>query len=225
MPRGGHNSRGGGTVDRTPALDVMGLERVGYLAGPRLGSLQWASRDGPTASVLVTGGRDAVRLNYKVRSSAEDWQPVSQRIPIQWTPCRFGGERPWFICDVSSNGVYCGRRVAKLYGGGRYFACRHCYHLGYAVQRGGPMDRAHHHLARLHSKLGADYAGPEMPTSPKPKWMRWKTYWRIDRQIAAGREHLDVVFMTGAQRILTQLERSEPRSRRRRWTRDLRRLK
>ena len=34
-------------------------------------------------------------------------------------------------------------RVAKLYGAGKLFACRHCYRLGYAVQRSGPLDRAH----------------------------------------------------------------------------------
>jgi hypothetical protein len=34
-----------------------------------------------------------------------------------------------------------------------------------------------------------------------------------------------MVFTTGAQRILTRLERAEHRSRRQRWTRDLRRLR
>jgi hypothetical protein len=225
MSRGGHNWKGGGTVDGTRAIDVMKLARAGYLAGPQIGSWQWNYRDGSTASILITGGLDGVSLDYRLKSRGEDWQSVKQRIPIRWTPCRFGGERPWFICDVSSNGVYCGRRIAKLYGGGRLFACRRCCRLGYDVQRGGPMDRAHHQLARLHRKLGADYTSPDMRTPPKPKWMRWKTYWRIDRQIDAGRERLDMVFTTGAQRILTRLERTVHRSRRRRWTQDLRRLR
>jgi hypothetical protein len=85
------------------------------------------------------------------------------------------------------------------------------------------LDRSHHHLARLHRKLGADYAGPDMSTPPKPKWMRWKTYSRIVQQIEAGQEQLDVVFMTGARRILARTERAKHRSRRRRWTRGLRR--
>lgn len=217
MTRGGHNRKGGGTVDGTRALDVMKLARAGYLTGSRLGSWQWSYRDSSTASVSVRGGREAIRLDYRIRTHGEDLQSVCQRIPIRWTSCRFGGERPWFICDVHANGVYCGRRVAKLYGGGRLFACRHCYHLGYTVQRGGPMDRAHHHLARLHRKLGADYDGPDMPPPPKPKWMRWKTYSRIAQQIEAAQEQLDVVFATGAQRILAQLEGAESRSRRRQW--------
>jgi hypothetical protein len=195
----------------------MKLARAGYLVGPQLGNWQWSYRDGSIASVLVTGGRDIVTLDYRVLRG-EDWDSVNQRIPIRWTPCRFGGERPWFVCNVMANGVDCGRHVARLYSGGRLFACRHCYRLGYAVQRGGSMDRVHHRLARLHRKLAAGYAGPDMSTPPKPKWMRWKTYSRITQQIEAGKEQLDAAFMTGAQRIFTRLERAVHRSRRRRWT-------
>ena len=113
---------------------------------------------------------------------------------------------------MRANGIYCGRRVAKLYAGGRLFACRHCYRLGYNVQRIGPMDQAHHHLARLHRKLSADYDGPEVPPPPKPKWMRWKTYSRIAQQIEEGQERLDIVFTVGVQHILAGMERSDRRS-------------
>src|SRR4029453_12481328 len=52
-----------------------------------------------------------------------------------WSPCRFDGERPWFVCSVRSNGVFCGRKVTTLYAGGRLFACRHCYDLAYMPVR------------------------------------------------------------------------------------------
>ena len=78
------------------------------------------------------------------------------------------------------------------------------------VQRIGPMDQAHHHLARLHRKLSADYDGPEMPPPPKPKWMRLKTYSRIVQQIEAGQERLDVAFTVGAQHILAQAGKIGP---------------
>ncbi len=216
MSRGGHNWKGGGTIEASRSLDVMQLARAGFLSGWRRAGWQWTYRDGTHARIDIEGGRDQINLSYRVRSGDEDWQSVEQRVPIRWTPCRFGGERPWFVCDVRSNGVYCGRHVAKLYGAGRLFACRRCYRLGYGVQRGGPMDRAHHHVARLHRKLGASYEGPERPPPPKPKWMRWKTYSRIANQIEAGQEHLDQVFILGAQRILARLERPDPRRRSRR---------
>jgi hypothetical protein len=203
----------------------MKLARTGLLAGRHLSGWHWTYQDETTASIQIAGGRDAVTLHYRVRSSGEDWQSVEQRVPIRWIPCRLGGERPWFVCDVRSNGVYCGRRVGKLYGGGRLFGCRHCYRLLYAVQRDGPMDQAHLHLARLHRKLGADYDRPDEPPPPKPKWMRWKTYSRIVRQIESGQKRLDAVFTMGAQRLLGRLEKSQQPRRNRRWTRHPRRLR
>ncbi len=207
MSRGGHNWKGAGTVEDARSLDVMKLERVGYLCGPRIGGWQWSYQDRVTAFIAITGGKHAITLDYRIRSGGEDWQTVQQRVPIRWTHCRFGGERPWFVCDVSASGMYCGRQVVKLYGAGRLFACRHCYRLGYRAQRGGPMDRAHLHLGRLHRKLGADYDGPDYPPPPKPKWMRWRTYSRVVQQIEAGQERLDVAFEVGAQRILGRIER------------------
>jgi hypothetical protein len=216
MSSGGHNWKGGGTVEGTRSLSVMKLARAGLLAGRQLSGWQWTSQDETTASIQIEGGRDAVTLQYRIRSYDEDWQPVTQRVPIRWTDCRLGGERPWFVCTVYANGVHCGRRVEKLYGAGRLFACRHCYRLGYAVQRGGPMDRAHHRLARLHRKLSSDYEGPDGLPPTKPKWMRARTYSRIARQIEAGEEHLDRVWLSGAQRLLARIERSERRRRVRR---------
>jgi hypothetical protein len=212
MSRGGHNWKGTGTVEGTRSIDVIWLAREGFLSGPRSCSIQWRSK----ASIKIICDREAVTLDYLVKSGGEDWQTVHQRVPICWTPCRFGGERPWFVCNVTANGTYCGRQVTKLYGAGRLFACRHCYRLGYAVQRGGPMDRAHHRLRRLHSRLSADYYGPDGIPPSKPKWMRWRTYCRIVAKIEAGEEHLDHVFTIGAQRILAMADRLEQRVGRRR---------
>jgi len=52
-------------------------------------------------------------------------EQVAQEIYFDWTPCNYGGHRPWLIC------MHCGRRVAALYLRGKYFACRHCYNLTY----------------------------------------------------------------------------------------------
>jgi hypothetical protein len=105
--------------------------RRGYLRSPRWFSWTW-TRDGErVASINVETQRQTVTLKYRSRSYKKDWSDVEQRIPIGWTPCRFGGERPWFVCSVYSSGRYCGRRVTKLYGAGRLFACRKCYQLAY----------------------------------------------------------------------------------------------
>jgi hypothetical protein len=190
----------------------MKLARAGLLSRPCIGTTHWSHGDGTTASIQITGGRQALILDYRVKAGDEDWQTVQQRVPIRWTPCRFGGERPWFICDVSANGVYCGRQVAKLYSAGRLFACRHCYRLGYQVQRGGPTDRAHHRLACLHRRLGADYRGSDGILPQRPRWMRQRTYERVVQQIEASEYILDVAFVESAQRMLARIERSKQRS-------------
>ena len=213
MSRGGHNWKGAGTVEGTRSLDVMNLAREGVLANSQFYSLAWTHGDGSTASVGIKGGRDLITLAYSVRSGTEDWHTVRQPVPIFWERCRFGGERPWFICAVSADGQYCGRRTAKLYGAGRLFACRRCYRLGYRIQRENPMERAHLRLARLHRKLNADYEGPDWPPPRKPKWMRQGTYARISRQIEDRQEHLEAVFETGLQRIVSRLEKAEARRR------------
>jgi hypothetical protein len=98
------------TVESCSLIDVIHWSRLGYFRSPRWFSWAWA-RDGErVASITVETQRDSATLKYKSRSYGEDWSDVEQRVAIDWTPCRFGGERPWFVCSAASNGVYCGRR-------------------------------------------------------------------------------------------------------------------
>ena len=117
-------------------------------------------------------------------------EPVS----LDWTACNFGGERPWFICPD----VRCGRRVAVLYGPGRYFLCRHCYDLVYESQRENEMHRALRRAQTIRERLGGS-ANMTKPFPERPKGMHWKTYERLwweyheadMEQLAGLREWLD----------------------------------
>src|SRR4030095_3856375 len=114
---------GGGksTVEGCRSIDVLDWYRRGYLRSLQWFSWAW-SRDGErVASINVETERQSVTLKYRSRSYGEVWSDVAQRFASAGTPCRFGGERPWFTCSVASNGVYCGRRVIKLYAAGRLF--------------------------------------------------------------------------------------------------------
>src|SRR5271170_5655179 len=99
MSRGGHNWKGTGTVEGSRLLDVMRLKRAGFLVKWRRVGWQWTYGDETRAYVDIEDGRDAITLNYRFKSGGQEWQAVEQRVPILWTPCRFGGERPWFICN------------------------------------------------------------------------------------------------------------------------------
>jgi hypothetical protein len=74
--------------------------------------------------------------------------------------------------------VGCGRRVAVLYMGGEYFACRHCYNLAYKSQRETKANRSYRGADKVRNKLGWQL-GIANPLEEKPKGMHWKTYNRL----------------------------------------------
>jgi hypothetical protein len=124
----------------------------------------------------------------------EGWEDVKETVALSWTACNFGGERPWFICT----GAGCGRRVAILYGPGRYFLCRHCYDLTYQSQRDNVMYRSLHRAQNIRERLGGS-ANMMEPFPEKPKGMHHDTYMRLFwehheaemEQLAGMREWLD----------------------------------
>jgi hypothetical protein len=85
--------------------------------------------------------------------------------PPLWTACHLSGRRPWFVCSVSSNGRYCGRRVAVLYGAGELFACRNCHGLAYASQQESPRFRSISRSREIRVRLG----GTPNLRDPSPK--------------------------------------------------------
>jgi hypothetical protein len=101
------------TVESCQSIDVLHWNRLGYFRYSPWFSWVRTSDGERLASVEIQ--HHSVILKCSSRSYGEDWGDVAQRVPVAWTPCRFGGERPWFVCSAQSNGVYCGRRVTKLY--------------------------------------------------------------------------------------------------------------
>jgi hypothetical protein len=152
--RGRYSGGGKRTVESCRSIDVLDWHRRGYLKSPR--SISWAwTRDGQrVASINVETQRQSVTLRYRSRSYGEDWTDVKQQAAIAWTPCRFGGERPWFICSVYANGTACGRQVAKLYDAGQLFACRHCYRLAYGSQQESAHNRGLWKAQKIRVRLG-----------------------------------------------------------------------
>lgn len=154
-------------------LDVRKLKCSGALADWR-GGWEWKQDGRVVASISIEGSREQVRLRYR-SSSRGGKDPVEHDypVPITWTPCHLGGERPWFLCPC------CGRRVAKLYGA-TVFACRHCLRLNYPSQQANKYDRALSRARTLRRRLGND-AGPlDYPAEyiQRPKGMHHATFAR-----------------------------------------------
>jgi hypothetical protein len=193
---------GGGknTVESCRSVDVLRWNKLGHLRSPRRFSWAW-TRDGKqVASINVETYRHSVTLKYQSRSHGEDRSDVEQRIDIEWTPCRFGGERPLFVCSVAANGLYCGREVTKLYGAGRLFACRHCYRLAYASQQESAHQRGLGKSQKIRMRLGGS---PNMLEAfpEKPKGMHRRTYERWRRVHDAAEEQSTIGFMGFVERL------------------------
>ena len=153
-------------------------------------------------------------LSYNCRRTGQEWQSVEEPVPIVHVPCRFGGNRPYFICPGVVNGVACGRRVAKLHGPGRYFLCRHCYRLAHASQSEGAWDRTLRRANKIRQRLGGD-PGMAAPFPPKPKGMWRRTYERLRKQALDAEMCADEAFALQAERLLARID--NPKRKKRFW--------
>jgi hypothetical protein len=107
------------TCESCTSIDVRQWHREGRLHPGQQFSWSWTRGGEPAGSIAVRVESDAVVLNYRAESSGSgEWKSVQQRVPIRLTACHLGGQRPWFVCSVYSNGRYCERRSAILYGAG-----------------------------------------------------------------------------------------------------------
>ena len=168
------------TVESCRSIDVLDWHRRGCLRSPGRFSWAWRQDGERVASINVETEQYRVTLKCRSRRYGGDWASVKQRFPVAWTPCRFGGERPWFICSVNADGTYCGRQVTKLYHAGRLFACRHCYRLAYASQQESAHERGLRKAQTIRMRLGGTATMLD-DVPEKPKGMHWRTYERLCR--------------------------------------------
>jgi hypothetical protein len=167
------------TTNECNALDVRKLYQDGLLKPGISFCSSWSRAGRETGSINGLVYRDRVVLSYRHRGRlGSEWEDVEEPVPLEWTSCNFGGERPWFVCPGVVNGAACGRRVALLYGPGKYFLCRHCYDLRYESQREDKKDRALRRAQKIRQRLGGS-ANMMEPFPERPKGMHHDTYMRL----------------------------------------------
>ena len=172
-------------VESCRRLDVRHLQRKGCVSPGGALSVAWQNPAGEqVASIKVQVQPGRVLLHYRSRRQGEDWKDVEEWVPLTWTSCHFGGQRPWFVCPGAVNGPYCGRRVAVLYDASSYFLCRQCCGLAYESQRKDRLRRLVSKAQKIRHRLGGSTSLKE-GFPPKPKWMHWRTYERLQRQASA----------------------------------------
>lgn len=95
-----------------------------------------------------------------------------QTVELDWTPCHFGGERPWFRFPG------CGRRAGILYDTADGFLCRRCGNFAYQMENETRTGRKILKAKRLRVRLGG--TGNLLETLPgKPPDMSERTYERL----------------------------------------------
>jgi hypothetical protein len=190
------------TVESCRSIDVRQWHRDGLLKPGILFSWAWWHDETKAATITVRTEHNEVVLSYRYRVQGGDWQDVEETIPLTWTVCNYGGQRPWFQCPE----VRCGRRVAILYGAGRYFLCRYCYDLAYESTREPTHGRLRSKAQKIRRRLG-DSASLDDPLPPKPKYMHWKTYWRLCREAKGAELQAWVALSDWLARVDAAIER------------------
>ncbi len=185
------------TTEATIGLDVRYLARNGMLR-PGFYSLSWRCGDRPAGNIGLRVTEDGptlgtITLEYRTRRGEGAWQDVTQRVWLDWTPCTYGGERPWLLCPL------CLRRMAILYSGGAGFACRKCLRLVYQSQRESSGDRALAQAQAIRRRLGGS-ANMLEPFPMKPPGMHWRTYDRLHWLARVAEARYDAEFWATMQR-------------------------
>jgi hypothetical protein len=162
-----------GTTSDYFQLDVRHWHREGRLTAGNV--FWWVERCLPTSFIRVQVERFLVVLARGTRNWDGIYTGPSQPVWVEWTPCHYGGKRPWFLCPG------CERRVAKLCIA-RQFRCRHCLDLAYESQHQSRKNRCLYVASKIRNALGGSESLAD-PPPPKPKRMHWRTYRRLCRKL------------------------------------------
>jgi hypothetical protein len=145
------------------SIKVSDLSRIGALRGDFVSirtGIRWpAIRRMMAAEYLIL-----IELHNRT---------LPQEIRVSWSPCHFGGRRPWMHCP------YCEKRAVKLLRGMGGYCCRAC--IGnplYASQAKSTHGRRHFEICKIRLQLNGNASLLE-PFPERPRRMHRKTYERL----------------------------------------------
>ena len=175
--------------------------------------VRWGDPDDPTATIgaHAEGERhledetrtDRLRLVYTTTDPRTDeTEERDYTVSLEYTPCNYGGHRPWFRCPAVVDGRPCRRRCRKLYlpPRGSVFACRECYDLGYTSSRtsGKEWKQAELRYRRAFAKADAENRRPHPNNDPylpeRPKGMHHDTFEELLADVEQAREEFYQAF-------------------------------
>jgi len=108
-------------VEECHCLDVNRLNRAGMLFPGAAVRLQWGQENTQVLGVFCDPEHPGRAGGFNIERA--------ETIRLMWTPCFYGGERPWLLCPR------CSRRCVKLLDYRDHgFRCGRCYGAGYAIE-------------------------------------------------------------------------------------------
>jgi hypothetical protein len=190
---------GSGRWDGSPVaedalrLDLAQLISRGLVQPGRRssGSLAWRSVPDGRLTAVITYAAD-------LTDPADAWMdlchegdgarlPQDQLLRFVTTSPHHGGLRWWFLCPISGSRA----RILYLPPGAKRFASQRAHGLAYRSQRQSRGDRIATKAQAARRRLGIDEVDLlEMPSCPKPKGMRWRTYHRLRGNVEELRQAL-----------------------------------
>lgn len=193
-------------TDPRLSLDIRWLKRIGAMAPGAVAFPHWTCRGEPSGDIVtaMNGAGDTLTLIYTATDRVTGaTEAVRDPIPLDSTPCHYGGERMWFCCPG------CGRRRAVLFGVGGRFRCRACHALAYSSTREDAFERTTRRCARIRKKLGetSGYGVPWDTFPPKPPRMHWRTYWRLFRELRGTIGVGNALFLEDLERMAARVDR------------------
>jgi len=161
------------TTDLLP-LDVRALAHLVDFRFSCDATCTWTKQGEVVGSAGMKVGAGVLVLSYQFIRSGNERSKVTASVPVVWSRCTLGGERPWFLCP----GVGCGRRVAILYFGADLL-CRRCLGLAYPSQREAAPARAHRRATRIRQCIEERGGKVSGAISKRPKGMHRETFYRL----------------------------------------------
>lgn len=135
-------------AEQSNHLSIFWLKKYGYFHkdySHRSGTITWTygySENKSSIGFAISrdnwGTPDEIAYARLYYTHTDRWsgekEEMDYRIELTTTPCRYGGKRYWFICPLTKNGRYCGRRIGVIYSIGKWFGCQHCGEIAYSAQ-------------------------------------------------------------------------------------------
>lgn len=161
------------TTDLLP-LDIRALAHLLDFRFSCDATCTWTVQGEVVGSAGMKAGAGVLVLSYQFVKSENERSKVSASVPLVWSRCTLGGERPWFLCPE----VGCGRRVAILYCGADLL-CRRCLGLSYPSQREAVPARAHRRATRIRQRIEGRGGNVGSAIPKRPKGMHRETFYRV----------------------------------------------